>query len=129
MFHRQMSFRMIWRGKAKRQQSHERARRLSKLHPSTCQLFLTEPDSQAAAIAERDVVVLPIGRMMPEQHDNAPGCNRLSSISFSTPEEIRHIDETRSRSIGNQLDEHLVTQERSAPGKLTKNRRCKSFTG
>jgi hypothetical protein len=61
------------------------ARRLSRSRPPTCQRLLTEPDSQAAAIAERGVIVPPIGhpmplpgnvteslRMMLERHDKTP---------------------------------------------------------
>jgi ParB-like chromosome segregation protein Spo0J len=61
------------------------ARRLSRLHPLTCQRLLTEPDSLAAAIAERGVIVPPVGHPMPlpgnvtvslrmlfERHDKTP---------------------------------------------------------
>jgi hypothetical protein len=41
------------------------ARRLSRLRPPPCQRCLSEPDSQAAAIAERGVIVPPIGHPMP----------------------------------------------------------------
>jgi hypothetical protein len=32
--------------------------------------------------------------MMFERHDKAPGWNRLSSIPFSTPREVRHVRAT-----------------------------------
>ncbi len=41
------------------------ARRLSRLRPPTCQRILTESDLQAAAIAERGVIVPPDGHQMP----------------------------------------------------------------
>jgi hypothetical protein len=62
------------------------ARRLSRLRPPTGQRLLTEPDSQATAIAECGVIVPPVGHPMPlpgnvtaslrmlfERHDKTPG--------------------------------------------------------
>ena len=83
--------RMIRNGKVDRLNSEVRimgltARRLARLRPPPRQCFISKPDGQASAIAERCIIVAPIGHPMAlprnvmtplgrmfEGHDNTPG--------------------------------------------------------
>ena len=61
------------------------APRLSRLRPPTCQRILTEPDRQAAAIAERGVIVPPVGHPMPLPGNVTVSLRRLFERHDETP--------------------------------------------
>jgi hypothetical protein len=61
------------------------ARRLSRLCPPACQRLLTEPDSQAAAIAERGVIVPPVGHPMPLPGNVTASLRMLFEQNDKTP--------------------------------------------